>query len=330
MNSFSTRYRRIRRVRTRIRPRGQSMQRQDGQLDTDNLARQMSRSPDRRGRGLSQVIQARLTVGAPDDAYEKEADRTADAVVNAAHDRAPSSLVQTQRDDRGAQPGPWLQRAEEEEAQTKQLLQRQEEEEAVQPKQRLQRQQEEEEAQTRPLIQRQEEEAAQPKRLLQRQQEEEEEVQTRPLLQRQEEEEETAQTRTARFGSARAPATAPTGVAAHTASRIAARRGSGSPMAGSTQHFMQAHFQRDFSGVRIHNDAEAHQISQQLNAQAFTLGRDIYFNSGRYNPNSREGQHLLAHELTHVVQQNSGLKKKRENEITHTRAREMAARRHSF
>jgi hypothetical protein len=66
---------------------------------------------------------------------------------------------------------------------------------------------------------------------------------------------------------------------------------------------MESRFGSDFSSVKIHSDDSAAQISRELNAQAFTVGNDIYFNSGKYSPDSEHGKHLLAHELTHVVQQ---------------------------
>ena len=53
----------------------------------------------------------------------------------------------------------------------------------------------------------------------------------------------------------------------------------------------------DFSSVRIHNDSSASRMSEDLGAQAFTHGRDIYFNEGKYDPQSNSGKHLLAHEL---------------------------------
>ncbi|MGD1958859.1 MAG: DUF4157 domain-containing protein [Fulvivirga sp.] len=59
----------------------------------------------------------------------------------------------------------------------------------------------------------------------------------------------------------------------------------------------------DFSEVKVHTDSNAVQMSRELGAKAFTHGDDIYFNSGQYNPSSAEGKHLLAHELTHVIQQ---------------------------
>jgi Domain of unknown function (DUF4157) len=59
----------------------------------------------------------------------------------------------------------------------------------------------------------------------------------------------------------------------------------------------------DFSDVRIHDDAEAHELSKSVSAEAFTTGSDVFFQSGKYDPASSDGQKLLAHELTHVAQQ---------------------------
>jgi hypothetical protein len=67
--------------------------------------------------------------------------------------------------------------------------------------------------------------------------------------------------------------------------------------------FMETRFGEDFSGVRVHTDAHAAQSSRQLDAVAYTIGRKIFFAAGQYRPQTRVGQRLLAHELTHVVQQ---------------------------
>jgi len=66
---------------------------------------------------------------------------------------------------------------------------------------------------------------------------------------------------------------------------------------------MEPRFGADFGGVRVHADAEAHQLNQDLSARAFTTGQDIFFKQGEYSPSSAGGQALLAHELTHVLQQ---------------------------
>jgi hypothetical protein len=92
--------------------------------------------------------------------------------------------------------------------------------------------------------------------------------------------------------------------ATHT--QIQATRGGGSAMPANTKTFMESRFGADFSGVRIHSGGYASQLSNELNAQAFTVGNDIYFNSGKFSPDSSEGKHLLAHELTHTVQQGDG------------------------
>ncbi|WP_240163812.1 eCIS core domain-containing protein [Spirosoma taeanense] len=69
---------------------------------------------------------------------------------------------------------------------------------------------------------------------------------------------------------------------------------------------LRSGFGSNLSGVRLHTDQRAAELSQALNADAFTLGRDIYFAEGKYAPQSSEGQKLLAHELTHVAQQQRG------------------------
>lgn len=82
-------------------------------------------------------------------------------------------------------------------------------------------------------------------------------------------------------------------------------RGKGNNLSGNTKGFMESRFGTEFSNVNIHTGREATQLSQNLGAKAFTVGNDIYFNSGQYAPNTSEGKRLLAHELTHVVQQGS-------------------------
>jgi LysM repeat protein len=86
-------------------------------------------------------------------------------------------------------------------------------------------------------------------------------------------------------------------------SQIKATKGSGSSMDRPTQSFMESRFGTDFSSVKIHTGDYAVQLSRQLDAQAFTVGSDIYFNEGKYNPGVENGKHLLAHELTHTIQQ---------------------------
>jgi hypothetical protein len=80
-------------------------------------------------------------------------------------------------------------------------------------------------------------------------------------------------------------------------------RGTGNTLPGETRSFMENRFSADFSGVRVHTNDTSVQMNKDINAQAFTYGNDIYFNSGKYAPSSVEGKTLLAHELTHTIQQ---------------------------
>src|SRR6266851_848822 len=82
-------------------------------------------------------------------------------------------------------------------------------------------------------------------------------------------------------------------------------RSSGQPLAGATRHFMEPRFGHNFSNVRIHADQRAAEAAGSVNAHAFTVGHDVVFGSGQYQPNAQLGQRLLAHELAHVVQQGS-------------------------
>ncbi|MEH2334320.1 eCIS core domain-containing protein [Nostoc sp.] len=83
-------------------------------------------------------------------------------------------------------------------------------------------------------------------------------------------------------------------------------RGGGQAMAKNIRHPMEVAFGADFSGVKVHTDGQSDQLNRSIQARAFTTGQDVFFRQGEYNPGSRGGQELLAHELTHVVQQNGG------------------------
>lgn len=80
-------------------------------------------------------------------------------------------------------------------------------------------------------------------------------------------------------------------------------KGGGTPMPDSTRNFMENRFGADFSGVRIHTGSTAVQLNREVHAQAFAHGNDVYFNAGKYAPHTPEGGLLLAHELTHTIQQ---------------------------
>lgn len=85
--------------------------------------------------------------------------------------------------------------------------------------------------------------------------------------------------------------------------KINAKKGSGRPLGNQVKADMEGSFKHDFSEVKIHTDKEAAELCGALNAHAFAIGNDIFFNSGKYDPESDAGKELLAHELTHVVQQ---------------------------
>jgi hypothetical protein len=213
--------------------------------------------------------QAKLTIGPPNDKYEREADRVADWVM--------------------AMPDPKLQRRPENE----------EEEETLQAKPLAD--------QITPLVQRQEEppeeeeETVQVKAMpgqttaIQRMCPDCEEGQS---LQRQPEEEEELQ---AKEQTGRTPQVAP-----DVAANIRSLKGGGQPLTDSARSFFETRIGQDFSQVQIHTDAKAASTAKAVNARAFTLGHGIVFGAGQHQPQTREGKRLLAHELVHVGQQNGG------------------------
>lgn len=85
--------------------------------------------------------------------------------------------------------------------------------------------------------------------------------------------------------------------------RIQSARGGGQALDKRLRGQMEPAFCADFSGVRVHTDGEADRLNRKLNARAFATGQDIFFRQGAYNPGSSVGRELMAHELTHVVQQ---------------------------
>jgi hypothetical protein len=230
-------------------------------------------------------VQAKLNISQPDDPLEKEADATADKVM-----RMPDAVVQPSTEKKEDE----LQRKEGEQ-----------EEEMVQPKlmvnaggSLVMRSEEAEEK----------EETVQPKLhgdgVMRQEAEEEETVQRKEA-----EDEETIQPSAEKNTvccksilqrSGRGP---PTPASSQFQSRLQSSKGQGAPLNHSVLHSMQNKFGADFGSVRIHNNETSAQLSRSINAQAFTHGNDIYFNHGKYNPHTSSGGQLLAHELTHTIQQ---------------------------
>ncbi|PZX49867.1 eCIS core domain-containing protein [Algoriphagus chordae] len=133
--------------------------------------------------------------------------------------------------------------------------------------------------------------------------EEEETVQLSPdlsqTIQRQEEEEEAIQ-----LSADGAPTASP-----QISTQISQSKGSGQSLPAPVLAEMGQKIGADFSGVNIHTGSQAAGMSNALGAQAFTHGKDIYFNEGKYQPETSNGKHLLAHELTHTVQQGAAVRR---------------------
>jgi hypothetical protein len=213
-------------------------------------------------------LQAKLKISPPNDIYEQEADRVADQVMRMSEPKQSlvnghSSLVQRETN------CPECEEKEDEQIQTKPLAE-----------------------QLTPLVQRQkteeEDEEVMPKLMDNRQLQRQEDIP-------EEEEEEPAQRKEAAGGTSE--------VTPDIESSINAMKGGGNPLSESTRSFFEPRFGTDFSQVRVHSDSRAANTAQAINAKAFTTGKDIVFNSGQYSPGISAGKRLLAHELTHVLQQ---------------------------
>ncbi|WP_281990131.1 DUF4157 domain-containing protein [Aquimarina aggregata] len=231
-------------------------------------------------------IQPKLTVGQPNDKYEVEADKKADQVVQKLAEPANSTSTKTQTEN----------------------LQKKEDDEVLQNKLEIQRkpifesnaEQQEPNVQTKPIA------PIQPS--LTGDQDEE-------LQKKEEEFSESEEEIHTKLSSAENPSTPneestiqrkEEGSSTNTTdleSSLNSSKGSGSALPSNTQESMGNAFGADFSGVRTHTGGDAIQMNKDLGSQAFTHGNDIYFNEGKYNTNSTSGQHLLAHELTHTMQQ---------------------------
>jgi len=213
------------------------------------------------------VIQTKMTVGAADDPYEREADAVASQVM--------AKRDTIQRDESGE--------AEEEEIAMKRM----------------------------PDVQRDESGEAE---------EEEIAMKRMPDVQRDEsgeaEEEEIAMKRAQRKDEEQVDMSGSFDVNNDVESRISAASGSGQTIPEVHRDMFESSMGHDFSGVNIHADSESDSLNKELGARAFTTGSDIFFRQGEYNPASSGGQELLAHELTHVVQQGGAgsIQKKKDEE----------------
>jgi len=88
-------------------------------------------------------------------------------------------------------------------------------------------------------------------------------------------------------------------------SHIQSLKGGGQPLSANERSFFEPRFSHDFSQVRVHSGTQAGEMAKGINAKAFTIGKNVVFGSGQYSPKTDEGKKLLAHELTHVIHQQS-------------------------
>jgi hypothetical protein len=248
-------------------------------------------------------VQAKLNISQPGDPLEKEADATADKVMRMPDSVVPSSTSEKKEDE--------LQRKEGEQ-----------EEEMVQAKLMVNN--------SGSLVMRSEEkeddkqETIQPKLYatgIMRQEAEEEEA----IQRKEEEQEETVQrsvdiTPCCSTGILQRKERGPPSAnnSSSFTSQLQSSKGQGAPLNHSVLHTMQNKFGADFGSVRIHNNDSSAQLSRSINAQAFTHGNDIYFNHGKYNPHTSSGGNLLAHELTHTIQQGASTQTVKNSKKTNT------------
>lgn len=238
-----------------------------------------------RGYGRSQrpffAVQPKLKVGQPGDKYEQEADRVADAVLSENADPGiAKGDKQVHNNTLSDSISPLVQHDLEEVGQTNSPMEEEEEE-------MVQTQVEEEEEEP---VQMQVEEEEEPLQMQSESEEEEEAIQTQP-----EEEEEEVMSKLEGRTVADSSSNVETG--------LKQNKSTGRPMDNQIRAEMENGFGADFSSVRIHDNGDAAKMNKQMGAKAFTNGKDIYFNEGNYSPYSEEGKHLLAHELTHTIQQ---------------------------
>ncbi|MBD8489290.1 DUF4157 domain-containing protein [Echinicola sp. CAU 1574] len=237
-------------------------------------------------------FQAKLQVGRPGDKYEQEADRVADQVIS--QDHVAEKSVDTPS---FFKPNAPLQRQFEDEnhhehkenAISDKSIQTKESSPNISTI-RLQRE-------ISPLFSKPREEQIQRK-------EEEQELE-------QEEEEENAPVQEKSALVQRKDKGVPD-VTGDLTTRIQKASSGGRPLQKGVKTYMEPRFDSDFSGVRIHNDQESASLNSQLSARAFTYKNNIFFGKDQYQPESTGGKHLLAHELTHVVQQGHAIQRKPE------------------
>lgn len=267
-------------------------------------------------------VQKKLTTGAVGDKYEVEADNVADKVVNK---RKTGGLLQTRSEEAVqqkplaetistvqkmdlAQEQPVQKKGEKEEDKKVQKKSDKEEDKKVQKKG-----EKEEDKKVQKKSDKEEDKKVQKKgekeeeKKVQKKSDKEEDKKVQKKCAECENEDKKAQKKEEK--TVQAKRNESNSVDENVESNLNSSKGRGNAMDKNTKREMESGFGADFSNVNIHTDSRAVQMSEELGAQAFTHGNDVYFNKGKYNPESKEGKHLLAHELTHTIQQ-TGSKQK--------------------
>ena len=236
------------------------------------------------------AIQTKLSIGQPGDKYEKEADTMADAVVNKTvkPDVQKKRISSIQRESLATP---------QEDEKLGTAEQRMEEDKLVQEKPEIQKMDAPEEEIINKMDASEEKEEP-----IQKMGDQEEEMINKMEEGGEKEEEELVQTKGNPDNQK---------ASSSLSNRIEGKAGKGKKMPKGIKTEMETSFGKDFSQVNIHTDQDAITMNKELGAQAFTHGKDIYFNSGKFNPESTQGKHLLAHELTHIIQQNESIQRKK-------------------
>ncbi|NGZ08804.1 MAG: DUF4157 domain-containing protein [Nitrospira sp. LK70] len=231
--------------------------------------------------GVVSSLQLKMRVNQPGDKFEQEADRMADKVMRMPAPASPlkEDRLQRQADDR-------LQKKEKEEDKIQKAAMPGEKlQKSAVPEERIQKAGDKE-------IQKAEDEKVQKA--------EDERIQKAPA----------AEEKLQRKGNG-VPTAGPS-----TQSAIQNQTTGGRPLSGEVRGFMEARFGADFGNVRIHSDPEAASLSNQLSARAFTYRNHVFFSRDQYQPGTSEGKQLLAHELTHTIQQGHAVQ--RSQQVTTT------------
>ena len=225
-----------------------------------------------RGSFFPPSVQRKMNVGKPGDKFEQEADKMAGKVMRA---NAPETDPSSEKDENiRRQADERLQKLEEEQ------LQKQDDEKLQRSEEEKLRKEEQEKLQQAP----------EPEKEIQRQEEDKLQQKEEEKLQRKE---------AGTTGS----------VSSSAQSAITGNMTGGEPLSSDVRSFMEPRFGADFRNVRIHNDPESVGLSNRLNARAFTYQDHIFFSRDQYQPGTSKGKQLLAHELTHTIQQGKGYRK---------------------